>query len=403
MKIVNILLSISLGFSAFGQQFEIPAEQYPFYSVLEWKGMGALLLNRDPSGNAKKVNLTLVGNKTTSIWQQSFNPNGKDFYFISSENARYVYFLDNLNLEGGKVSLHQLNIAGNVKSTSIMLGSAIKKLGSYDPTLLQLTDVVTTDKALVHIFRYHDSKEKKYTEIATFMTHHNMLIYAVKLGEVPEAAVKDGTMGQWHYVGFNEDNIYFAARDKTNKKNGWAVQNFNSKGELKEGLFVPAPDDKYESTEMIGLGSNGLVYLQKGSDLNFGTLIHHKGQFYSVGSVLNGTSHSLSLKQYIEGKWKVLSSTSYNETSKKTIQLGIYALNEGVGCKVGNNLLFLPYSSSMSLNTLTYSAKFNVNPSRWIITDKKELFAVSLAEGNLFFDPNQLNKAGSVKFEFIKK
>jgi hypothetical protein len=65
--------------NTFAQQIEMPAEQYPFYSILEWKGMGAILLNRDPAGNMKKVNMTLVGNKSTNIWQQSFNPNGKDF------------------------------------------------------------------------------------------------------------------------------------------------------------------------------------------------------------------------------------------------------------------------------------------------------------------------------------
>ncbi len=43
------------------------------------------------------------------------------------------------------------------------------------------------------------------------------------------------------------------------------------------------------------------------------------------------------------------------------------------------------------------------NPSRLIIDEKKELFAVSLAGGRLFFDKNQLGKVGSVKFEFIKK
>jgi hypothetical protein len=161
MKQTIIILSLIIGISTFGQQFEIPAEEYPFYTIIEWKGIGSMLLNRDPSGNSKKVNLTLVSDKTTRIWQQSFNPNGKDFYYISSENARYVYFLDNLNPENGKISLHQLNSAGNIKSSTILLGPAIKKLGAYDFTKLELMDIVTTDKALVHIFRYHDEKEKK--------------------------------------------------------------------------------------------------------------------------------------------------------------------------------------------------------------------------------------------------
>lgn len=402
MKLIQFLLFLLIGSSAFAQQFEIPAEQYPFFSVLEWKGMGSILLNRDPSGNMKKVNMTLVGNKTTSIWQQSFNPNGKDFYYISSENARYVYFLDDLNPQAGKVSLHQLSSAGNIKSTSVLLSSAIKKLGAYDMTQMEVMDIVTTDKALVHIFRYHDVKAKKYTEIATFITHHNLLVYAVILGEVPEAGVKEGTMGQWHYIGFNGDNIYFAARDKTNKKNGWAVQNYTSKGALTEGLTIQAPDDKYEISGLVGIGTNGRVYINNNVDADAGSLIHHNGQFYALGSVLNGTSRTLTLKQLVEGKWKTLSSATYAETAKKT-ELGTYPLNEGIGCKVNNTLIFLPYQESTAANAVPFSPKFNMNPSRWIITDKKELFAVSLAEGNLFFDTAQLNKAGNVKFEFVKK
>ncbi len=404
MKIFQLLFLLVISSTTFAQQFEIPAEQYPFYSAIEWKGMGSILLNRDPSGNMKKVNMTLVGgSQTTSIWQQSFNPNGKDFYYISSENARYVYFLDNLTPEAGKVSLHQLSSAGNIKSTSVILSSAIKKLGAYDMTQMEVMDIVTTDKALVHVFRYHDVKAKKYTEIATFITHHNLLVYAAILGEVPEEGIKTGTMGQWQYIGFNGDNIYFAARDKTNKKNGWAVSNFTSKAALTEGLFIEAPEDKYEVTEITGIGSNGRVYMNKSSDANAGSLVHHHGQFYTVGSVLNGTSRSLVLKQRVEGKWKTLSSATYTETSKKTIQLGTYPLNEGIGCKVNNTLIFLPYQGSTGANAVPFSPKFNTNPSRWIITDKKELFAVSLPEGNLFFDTAQLNKAGNVKFELVKK
>jgi len=402
MKIFPFFLFLTICSVTFSQPFEIPSEQYPFYSVIEWKGMGSILLNRDPSGNMKKVNMTLVGNKTTSIWQQSFNPNGKDFYFISSENARYVYFLDDLNPQAGKVSLHQLSSAGNIKSTSVLLNAAIKKLGTYDMTQLEVMDIVTTDKALVHIFRYHDAKAKKYTEIATFITHHNLLVYAAILGEVPEAGVKDGTMGHWHYIGFNSDNIYVAARDKTTNKNAWAIQNYTSKGILTEGITIQAPDDTYEVSELIGIGTNGRVYLNKKSDADAGYLVHHNGQFYALGTVLSGTSRTLTLKQQVEGTWKTLSSATYTETSKK-IELGVYPLNEGIGCKVNNTLIFLPYQGSNAANAVPFAPKFNMNPSRWIIADKKELFAVSLAEGNLFFDTAQLNKAGNVKFEFIKK
>lgn len=400
MKIAGIIFSLTLCFSTFAQPFEMLAEEYPFYSILEWKGMGAILLNRDPSGNAKKVNLTLVGNKTTSIWQQSFNPNGKDFHFVSSENARYVYFLDNLNPENGKISLHQLNSAGNIKSTSILISSAIKKLGAYDLTQMELIDVVTTDKALVHVFRYHDAKEKKYTEIATFITHHNLLVYATVLGEVSELSLKEGNYGQWKYVGFTEDQIYFAARDYQNKQKGWSVKNFTSKGAMTEARFIQGPSETFIGVNQVGIGANGKTILKSIVDTETAALFFHNNSFYLVGL----TGGLVKLKQLKEGKWIDLSSSKYAaEETKKAIQFGIYPLNEGVGCKIDGAMVFLPYSSTSKPVQNTFTPRFNLNPSRFILEEKKELFAVSLAEGNLFFDLTQLNKSGNVKFEFIKK
>jgi hypothetical protein len=96
MKITTLFFLVILGFSNHAQQFTLPAEEYPFFDIVEWKGTGSLLLNRDPSGLKKKINVTMVGENATSTWQESFNPNTDAYYFISSENARYVYFLDQL-------------------------------------------------------------------------------------------------------------------------------------------------------------------------------------------------------------------------------------------------------------------------------------------------------------------
>ena len=90
MKITTLFFLVILGFSNHAQQFTLPAEEYPFFDIVEWKGTGSLLLNRDPSGLKKKINVTMVGENATSTWQESFNPNTDAYYFISSENARYV-------------------------------------------------------------------------------------------------------------------------------------------------------------------------------------------------------------------------------------------------------------------------------------------------------------------------
>ncbi len=404
MKRFNLIFCIILGMNSFAQQIEIPAEQYPFYSILEWKGMGAILFNRDPAGNMKKVNMTLVGNKPTNIWQQSFNPNGKDFHFISSENSRYVYFLDNLVPEEGKISLHQLNSAGNIKSTSVSLSSAIKKLGAFDLAEMQLMDIITTDKALVNVFRYHDTKAKKYIEFATFITHHNMLVYAAILGEVTDLNIKEGNFGQWKYIGFTDDQIYFAARDFQNKKKGWTVQNLTSKGVLTNSQFINGPSENFDFVEQVGVGANGKTILNNSTDSETATLIHHKNQFYMTGIMTEGTSKTVKLKQLAEGKWVDLTNFKFTPDKGKTsLQFGNYTLNEGIGCKINNVMIFLPYDATKKPSQNVFSARFNSNPSRFIVEDKKELFTVSLVDGTLYFDLSQLNKSGNVKFESIKK
>lgn len=403
-KLIFIFFSAILGFSTFSQQIEIPAEQYPFYSIVEWKGMGSILLNRDPSGNAKKVNLTLVGSQNTSVWQESFNPKGKDFYYISSENARYAYFLDNLIPELGKVFMHQISSAGNVKSTSVALAAAIKKLGAYDLSEMQLINVVTTDKALVHIFRHRNAKEKKYTEIATFITHHNFLVYAAILGEVPEINLKDPNYGQWKYIGFTDDQICFAARDYQDKNKGWSVKTFTSKGALTDTRFIFGLKDNFDFVEHVGMGTNGKTYLQNNSESETALLSFLNNQFYMLGIQTEGSSKIAKVKQLKEGEWiDVKSHKITMEPSKKAIELALYPLNEGLGCKIGNTMVFLPFISTSKPIQNQFKTEYHSNPSRFILDDKKELFAVSLADGNLFFDLNQLNKPGNVKFEFIKK
>ena len=93
----GILLVISFIFQGliFAQSvIDIPAETFPFYELVEWKGNGAFLVNRDQSWKSMKVFLTFVGKQSTStfMWKESFNPVNKTSYLISGENAIHLFF-----------------------------------------------------------------------------------------------------------------------------------------------------------------------------------------------------------------------------------------------------------------------------------------------------------------------
>ncbi|MBL1279994.1 MAG: hypothetical protein COA33_006970 [Fluviicola sp.] len=407
MKYLSSLILLVFVGSLNAQTITIEEAKHPYYDIIEWKGMGALLLSKDPAEVSKQVNITLVGNKTTSIWDQKFTPKGEEYYFISSENARYVYFLNNLNLNNGKVSLSQLNSAGNVKATSVSIGNAVKKLGAYDYNKLELINVVVTDKALIHHFRYIDKKNKSIVEIATFITHHNFICYAVELGTIPFATLKDERFGNWEYVGFSDDRIFFAARDYQDKKRGWSVKEFSSKGKQKVGLHLNSPENLIP-IENIGFGTTGSYYLEDKATIESGLLTFINAKFYLVGGQRKDAGAEITLYELVDNEWEELSNMHLNYfIEKKNLKLGIYPLNEGVAYHLNHNgynktsILYFEKNKEAPHNDFTKRTIFN--PSSVFDRKNKEEFNVILPEGLLKFDTQQLGKKGSVKFELIKK
>ncbi|MBL4861840.1 MAG: hypothetical protein JKY09_02330 [Crocinitomicaceae bacterium] len=407
MKNLTVFIALVLSISAGAQQFEIPAQKFPYSDVIEWKGMGAILMSKDPSQKTRQVTLTLVGNQETTIWDQKFNPRAEAFYYISSENARYVYFMDNLNLEGGKAYFSQLNSAGNIKTTNVSIGTAVKKVGVSDYNDLELINIVVTDKALVHHFRYDDKKNKSIKEIATFITHHNFLCYAVELGSIKVSALKDENIGQWDYVGFTGDHIYFAARDYINKTKGWSVKEYTSKGKPGTGLFINAPEDLI-ALENIGFGTTGKYYLKDRTTVDKGMLTYINSKFYMIGAQRKPTGAELTLYGLEGSEWNELNSMKLNYfIEKKTLKLGVYPMNEGIGYHLDHNgynkasvISFTPQKESAH-NSFTERTIYN--PSSVFTRKEKEEFSVTLPDAVLTFDTRQLNKAGGVKFELEKK
>ena len=282
MKKLFALLALFISMNLYSQDFVIEQDVHPYYDVLEWKGMGALLMSKDPNANTKQITLSLIGDQETTIWDQKFNPKGEDFYYIASENARYVYFLDNLDLQTGKIYFSQLNSAGNIKSTNVSIYTELKKIGAFASDDIEFIDAVVTDKALVHLFRIKEKKSKEYIEVATFITHHNFRCYASELGRISFEALKDEDNGHWRYIGFTGDQIYFAARDVMSKKKGWSVRDFTSKGKPGTTQFINAPGDLL-AVENIGFGTTGKYYLETKTTMDKGVLSYIKGKFYLVG------------------------------------------------------------------------------------------------------------------------
>ncbi len=401
------LMALVITFTTQAQEFEIPTKYHPYFDIIEWKGMGAILLSKNPNGTNKQINMTLVGKETTSIWDQKFTPKNDEYYYLASDNARYVYFLDNLDLVEGKVYFSQVNSAGNVKATSVDLGKAVKKLGTYDYNKLELINAVVTDKALVHHFRYNDKKDKSIREFAVFTTHHNFLSYAVELGAIKTSDLKNEKIGQWNYIGFTGDKIYFAARGLDGSKQGWHVRAFTSKAKELDADFLFSPKDLIP-VENIGFGTTGKYYLNARNTVEAGILAQINGKFYMMGGQTRGGGAEIILHEYKDDKWEELNSINLSYfIENKNLELGIYPMNEGLGYHLDHNgynkVSMVSFQKGKEWPHNDYNERVISNPSSTLHSKTLNEFTVTLPDRVLMFDTRQLGKEGAVKFELIKK
>lgn len=403
MKTLFIYATLLIQMSVFAQIFELEKGEYPYYQVVEWKGVGSILLNRDPSGLKRKVNITCVAEKNEAIWQESFNPQGSDFYYISNDNVRYVYFLDQLQAVQGKISFSQINIAGNVKNSSVDILDPIKDLGKYDYTAFKVVDIITTDKALVFQLRYHDEKAKKVIDFLVSMTHNNFLTYAAIIGEIPDASLKTEDYSNYSFAGFTNEKVAFSARTLQDKKAAFTMTIFDHQAKAYGSQVVPSCNSVFESANFGAYGMTGQYHL-KNTNASKGRLYIMNNKIYIVGSSLEGSKRTIELHQLQDDGWKKLNSISTTiENTKKKAELYPMLVNEGMLCTYGNHNYFLPIDVQKTPVTKVNNAFSTNNPSFTICDDKNDRFSVSLPTVSLFFDTKQLGNIGNVKFEIIKK
>lgn len=392
---------------AVAQVIEIPVQNDPYYDIIEWKGKGGILMSKDPNGNSPQINLTLVGDDDQSIWDQKFTPMNEDFYYITSENARYVYFLNHLDLKSGYNSFSQLNSAGNINNTKVNIGAPIKKLG-YDPSTIEMLNVLVTDDALVYMFREDDKKNKQYRELAVLVAHHNQKCFPLELGTVSYDLLKDEDNGHWQCIGFTGKNIYFAAREKRDKRVGWAVQEYSSLGKLLSSTYLEGPKDLLP-IENIGFGTTGSYYMKNNPTMEKGLLAQINNKFYMMGGRRSSNSAELVLFEWNEGEWKEMNSMKLNYfLEKKPLSLGIYPMNEGIGYHLDHNgydkvsmIYFEKGKVSPPHNDFTDKTVYN--PSSVFIKKEKNEFVVKLDNGKgLKFDINQLGSKEAMKFEIVE-
>ncbi len=406
MKKSLIILFTLISVSIYAQNFEIPPLKQPYFDILEWKGIGALALSRDLTLTQKQVDLTMVSGDGKSAWQQVYNPMAKETFFISEDGGKYAYFLENLELKDNKVFIHQLSAAGNIKVMNLTFLTPLKRLGSFSPSDLYLTDIITTEKALLWIFKHRD--KEKLTTIAVSMTHHNFNMYAFVVSENVISSSKIEDQISWYVAGEKGENILFAARLHAGKEAGWKVKEFNPKGIMVSEQVLEQKGTSFIAHTRVGFGRRGSALLKRSEPNEKGTLVFANGAYYVGGLEMNGTAANL-ISYKLEEKskvWtKVCTSATAGYNAKKDLEVGCFRMDEGIGWYVNSGKSEGHFHSFTSDTGIVSGSidQATSNPSRLLTAEFPSKFVVELNTKWLVFDTKQFPAKNGLTFEYMQK
>lgn len=404
MKKSLIILFALVSISIYAQNFEIPPLKQPYYDIIEWKGIGALALSRDLTLTQKQVDLTMVSGDGKSAWQQVYNPMAKETYFISEDGGKYAYFLENLELKDNKVFVHQLSAAGNIKVMNLNFQSPLKQLGGFSPSDLYLTDIITTEKALLWMFKHRD--KEKLTTIAVSMTHHNFNMYAFVVSENVISSSKIEDQISWYVAGEKGENILFAARLHAGKEAGWKVKEYNPKGVMVSEQVLEQRGTNFIAHARVGFGRRGSALLKRSEPNEKGTLVFANGAYYVGGIEVSGTTANL-ISYKLNGKeWNKTCTSAYSAYNpKKDLEVGCFRMDEGIGWYVNSGKSeghFHGFNSAIGIVSGTIDQATS-NPSRLLTQEFPSKFVVELNTKWLVFDTKQFPTKNSLTFEYKQK
>lgn len=407
-KSLLALLVICANYLA-AQTFEVSPLKQPFYRIIEWKGQGSILLSRDPSFTQNQVDMQLLGGDGKTIWQQVLNPMVKEPYFIAEDGGKYAYFLESLEPKNGKLFLHQLSAAGNIKTQNLNFLATVKKLGNFPVDELQTVDIITTEKALIWLFRYTDKSADKLYTIAVSMTHHNFTLFGYIVAENVTAKSKIENQIAWYICGEKQDNVVYAARIHAGKEAGWKIKEFSPKGVEVSTEVLDQKGTNFMAHDRVGFGRRGSALLGRVEPAEKGTLIYADGKYF-VGGVETENGKTI-FKTYVwENKtWKALNTSAINDYNpKKGLEVGYFRMSEGMGWFVKNNAAIGHFHGYVSGTSWVAGpiTQDTYNPSRLLTPNFPTKFVEQKGTKWLVFDPTQLptkSATNAVKFEIIQQ
>lgn len=383
---------------ALSQEVEIPKEKYPFSEIYEWRGKGAILINKDPNQISKEINLTLVDKTGDTKWNESFSPKSENQYLIMSEESRYLYYLDYLGVKNNKLYFHQISQSGTVKTNSVNILSLFKKMGIMTPDDVEFVNATNTTRALVYQFRKENKKEKSFDQFFIYMTHHNMIAYACKGNTVLKEDIENDKASYMTFAGSTEESVFWAKRTRNSSTNGFTIVEYSPKAELKGDQFYSYPQkETVYSANSTMFSLSGSYYTER-KNFSASNAVVKNGEVYLNAFVKSDEEVQFNIYKYNDKLEPIkIHSGDKNLVEKKSMaSIGILLTLEGyaVQGKFKEPALFLVEKDEVQSikSSISEPEKVIFNPSLLFINSSESQFVHFINGETYTFDVNQLNK-----------
>lgn len=266
----------------------------PFYDIVEWPGNGVLLFAKDPKGNTTQQEVTYVNMQGEIKWQEQYLPQVKDPKLILSDYSNYLYFLDQLQPDNGKIFYNQATFSGNIRKGSIYFPPIFRTLTDFDDLNSELIDVVNATDNLIFHFRLRDKKSKSFVDVLVLLNHYSLKTTALQLPGVfgwDEVEKKEKSLP--YFAGSKENENYFAYYSTREKKKGIEIVIIDKKGTFSGSNFFELPMQTASWNTIIPIYLTGLFHFQelkKTLPVSPGRMVFIDNRWFWAGSNAEGAA-----------------------------------------------------------------------------------------------------------------
>lgn len=326
MKIITLFLVFCSSTVLLGQEIILKPKKMPFYDIVEWPNKGVLVFGKDYKGNTLQQEVSFINESGEIKWQEQYLPQVPEPKVIMSEYSDYLYFLDQLQPENGKIFYNQTNLSGYIRKGSIYFPPIFRTVSDIDYNTCELIDIVSATDDLIFHFRLKDKKNKVYQDVLVFLNHYSLKTFIAKVPGIFGFDVVDkGEKSLVYFAGSKDNENYFVHHTKKDNKSGYDVLIFDKKGVFTGSRFLVNPDSDIINSSRAPIYPSGSYYTNSATHSAKGQIFFFNNTWYLLG----GKANAFSIWKYEEGTpKKVLTDFAVQSKKSPEQKIGITVLKD---------------------------------------------------------------------------